>query len=214
MTIQPAENLCRDVAGDDLAGHAVYVVDWAEISERFPEMHRAGALAWTSPYLDEALEPWLREQDRWQGPGFATIVYRASIETWRDTLGCVMHELAHWLTDERAVSPTPVPQEAICMALAAWCASEPVVAPPWAGHEAPFIRAAAHLAHRAGDQMESIRPSMLRFSLAYTGLTENTWMTALGSELGTSGSIRELLTTPAPAEFNDLWQACTEWWAA
>lgn len=213
MLQTPAETLCREVADCDLEGHAVYIVEWSEISAVLPGLHKPTAMAWTSHVLDETLEPWLTRQGRWRGPGFATIVHRDRCPTWRETLAACLHELAHWLSDNRSTNRAPAntqQRDAFMAALLRWCsAPEPTDQPPWLSHEAPFVRASAHLAHRASSVMQSIRPAHLKFSQAYYGIAEGNWMTALESELHATGSIRGILANEPPPGFKKLYDQLT-----
>lgn len=207
--MQPAERFLRTIAQADLDGVGCYVVAWADIATALPGLYREGTLAYTSSIADRVLQPWLESQNRWTGPGFATVVFRERIASWVDVLGCCVHELSHWLSDDRPADTRPADE--LERELADWAAATyERPNPPWQDHESPFIRAAAHLSNRAGIVLEAIRPRTVRFSTAYTGYSENTWMRTLETELDYSGSIRELLRTDPPADFMDLWNFVTE----
>jgi hypothetical protein len=203
--LQSAEKFLRDVAPADLQGCGCYVIDWREIAEQFPELRRDGVLAYTSPHLPSALQPWLEAAGRWIGDGFAAIVMRELIGTWHEVLGIATHELAHWLTGEPCSGKEQAESLAIVSEYASSDNSEPP-SPPWLGHGPDFILAAAHLTHRAQKLVGSVGPHQVRFSRQYTGIPEPTWMAAIEKELTHSGPIRNLLTdTLPPPRFGELW---------
>ncbi len=213
-----AERLLRTIAADDLDGFGCYVVDFADITHIEPRLNGSGALAWTSFLLPITIRPWLESQGRWIGDGFATVVHRDRIPSWIDTLGCVVHELAHWVSDDRALDvhdEIPVEMaEQFAMALRDWSDrgdDAPRANPTWFQHEAPFVRAACHLAHRANEAVEAIRPKHVRFASMYYPwpFNENMFMTAIESELDRVGSVRTILQNTAPKSFVELWEAAT-----
>jgi hypothetical protein len=216
---EKAELLLRTIAADDLDGRGCYVVDFESIAHIEPRLHGSRSLAWTSFLLPTTIRPWLESQGRWIGDGFGTVVHRDRIPTWIDTLGCCVHELAHWVSDDRAIEvrdQIPVEMaEQFAMALRDWSdrgEDTPRTNPTWFQHEAPFVRAACHLAHRAGQVAEAIRPKHVQFATQYypQPFNEETFMSSLSSELDSTGSIREILRSDAPDEFTELWTIATE----
>ena len=213
-----AELLLRTIAADDLDGVGCYVVGFDQIKESEPRLHGSKSLAWTSHLLPTTIRPWLESQGRWIGDGFATVVHQDRIPTWRDTLGCCVHELAHWVSDDRALKVPDIVTselaELYATALRDWSDGYimPSEKPTWFQHEAPFVRAACHLAHRANQVVESVRPKNVHFAARYYAwpFTEENFMRSLISELEATGSIRDILKTAAPDEFTELWNAATE----
>lgn len=215
MTIlQQVEQLLRNVAGDDLAARGCYIIGFDEIERDHSELYRHGSLAWTSTRLDMMLQPWLTSQGRWTGRGFACILNPDALKTLQDTIGCACHEIAHWLSDDFASHQSVEVDDSERLELVAglvdWVASDEAPKVAWQQHEARFCRAAAHLAYRIGNEVESVRPRHLRFSQQYVGVPENTWMTILSDELSRStGSIADILTTEPPEHFTSFWKDLT-----
>lgn len=207
LTMNAAERFLRAIAPEDLEGFGCYVVSSSEIQQQYPSLNREGVLAYTSLHLANALRPWLESVGRWVGDGFATIVYRDQIPTWPEVLGVVVHEFAHWLTSDPI--PEQMPDDALAV-VAEYAASDSTttLAPPWAGHGPEFQRAACHLAVRAEKVLESVRPSLLRFSKPYTGISEPTIVSLLRDEVDSySGPIRDLIKQPEPKQFAELWDS-------
>lgn len=202
--LQSAERFLREIAPDDLDDRGCYVVSMEEIKREFPELRRENVLAYTSQYLSTALQPWLENQGRWVGDGFATIVMRQDIPSWREVLGIVTHELAHWITSEPFQQTD---QRKAFFEVAKYAATDNSKSqyPPWLHHGRDFCRASAHLAARAVEVVEAVRPSLVRFSKQYCDVSEPTMLTLLATEMDYRGSIRELLKQPAPERFCQLW---------
>jgi hypothetical protein len=135
-----------------------------------------------------------------------------------DLLGVILHELAHWLTFAGRVSrfdgDLPTLSRLASQAIAevyALEASNPTHRPEWYGHELPFVRAACHLAHRAG-QVCDVKAWHLRFSQPYySGLFEERWLDLLCDELqDRSGEpIKSILRSRPPKPFTALFGALT-----
>lgn len=209
--LHTAEQFLREIAGDDLDGVGCYCIDWRQIEDYLPGLHRDGVYAYTSGYLPTAVKPWLGAQGRWAGHGFCCLVFRDRIVNWPNVLGCCTHELAHYLADETYSRPAKTDHAEAVYLLANWAADSARPSPPWAGHDDPaFIRAAAHLSHRAYKTLASVRPEFVRFSKQYFGISEQTWLTALGDELDRTGPIRDILSEPPPESFIQLHRNATD----
>jgi hypothetical protein len=212
------ERLLREIE-PSLSESPVYLVDSTEL----PDTQRDNVRGKTGLWLDLQLANHLTEMGRWQGCGFAAVVCVDRIPaTFRDVAGVVLHEAAHFLTFPAKRT------EDYSSELAEWSTllakAVPLInadtdarrdsEPPWFQHEQDFIRAACHLAHRAGLILESIRPSHLCYD-RYYGVTEQTWMASLERELKSMEriSIREVLTVDPPSDFRELHSYLTKgWW--
>lgn len=216
-----AVELCSSLAAHDLPGMAVYVLPLSSLDER-PAVASECTYAFTSRTLD--LEMHRDGQiPRWLGRGFCCVINdEKMLATGRsnnacrtlfrlDWLGAAVHELAHamiygreWYiggsvlrhriyaeSRERARSKQPPPD---------WTA-------PWASHDAPWIRAALHLCHRANALHVPLNGERVGVAGQNYGLSEPAkYSDALGGErFAFEGmSIRNVLATPAPAAFERL----------
>lgn len=207
----------RSVAPDDLDGVPIYPVSYRELATFEPRFCSSNATAWTSMVADLLLSEYLRGVEQWQGRGFGFAIDLDGLGTPQRILGAALHELAHWL-DQKPDPIVDCPEIRKLFSLktlakvkdSAVAVKHPDEQPAtWYGHELRFIRASCHLAHRAGKQMESLRPSHLRFAgLPYfpDAFNENVFFSAFTGELGASGSIRQILSTPEPIKAKELWE--------
>jgi len=197
------ESFLRSVC-PDLEGVPVYLLDGSEIHSKLP-LH---ILGWTG---SEALEvARLHNPAHWQGVGFATVIWPERFDSWQALIGGLLHEIAHYL-DVPPELPVERPAATIVADMAMtqmemvqqWQSNPTWYIPVNYQHEPRFVRAAAHLAYRAGQQCESIRPKHLRFVSDYypEPLSENCVLTLLESELGSESPIREIIGSEPPQAF-------------
>jgi hypothetical protein len=206
----------------------IYLVDVATVEDKRLD---AGIdwTAWTGLLIDLQLQDELERQGRWSGRGFATLLRLDRLELgFRFVAGCVLHEYAHHLEclvdHEREFDQQVDPQVAAARKrvglmtteiTARWMTKIPTQgnqdAPRWAGHELPFVRACCHLAYRANNVFESIRPGHLRFIKPYHGhlVSERPFIEACGSEIQSGDPLVEILRTPPPRGLVDLWELIT-----
>ena len=217
-----AAQLIREIAPHDVADRALYLVDFADLQavHNFAAIDFQDTLAFTHRRCDLMLRTWLESIGQWQGRGFAAVVRRDQFGSLPDLLGCVLHEFSHALDhglktsddDPDNVLAKLPPHAAMKLSrLVMESISERV--PPWFKHEERFIRASCHLAYRAGQVLECVKPSHLKFASHYhrQPYHEAAWMTALASELTSDQPIRSILATPAPAAFTERWRDATSW---
>ncbi len=230
-----AEALCRAVA-PDLAGGPLYVALVRDLPSELRWPERLEGL--TTRYLDLTLRPTLERFGRWRGRGPAMILSPQAIaadlaELGRPArrrcfmpvfLGDALHELAHILDAGLMGGPEPPAGLVAFAALVLKAELDGVTAPtdgpgstvPWRRHEAPFIRLAVHLAHRAracGVWLQSTDV----FDAAEYGLSPTyRYSLALGDEPARlAGSpLADVQATPPPAAFVELWQADVQRWKA
>ncbi len=205
------EVILMDVAADDLSGRPIYILNGRDV-ERYDQRLASDGMGWTSRVADLMLADHLADQ--WQGRGFACVVYPERCQDAQHLVGCVLHEAAHHLTYP-VPSATTVPVEAVSVELLSWIPQRPrpatpISTPPWYQHEAPFTRAAAMLAYRVSNIIESVRPHHLRFVRPYyQGFTEDHFVQALHDDVRRSGSIRDILADDPPGAFTRLYAMAT-----
>jgi hypothetical protein len=197
----------------DLDGREAYILGSLEAG---PGFSLPDSMAWTGAGLDRRLRDRLELLGLWNGPGFAVVTQSGFS---RGTVGereILVHEFAHWIEWQAS----PISDELMMWVLLHdWFTirgvetadrqteSAVIERPPWAGHEAPFIRAAIHASHRAG-----VYASDCRVAGAVYGLSACPWYEhALGDEPRRLESlpVAEILKTPAPAAFAELWASDT-----
>jgi len=134
-----------------------------------------------------------------------------------DSLGILLHEIAHPLTVAMApvVAPTCPPAQAVAI-VATWLdRAEPVDNPPWDDHRADFIRTALHVHRRAERLLNLSIGAETLIDTTFYGLSNvHLYRRALGAEPD------ELLNEPftairatcPPRPFIELWQADVERW--
>jgi hypothetical protein len=211
-----AMNLCRDVAPLDLAGLPVYVVPQSAIAANF------GNAEATYGYTLASLDLLLRDEigTSWQGRGPCMVIndiamqqdIPGSIEA--EFLSTVLHELAHVFESQMAFNSTPA------MRVAQVKADQQVVAqtvqqhpPRWnrlrsyQQHDHRFFRALFHLRHRAERQGVRLSPFRHHDDSRDTLMTMLNFRDALGEEPERLRklSLRDILASPCPAEFCQLW---------
>ncbi len=127
-------------------------------------------------------------------------------------LATALHELAHILqrpalyADREGVDPNRLLFEALVVADASG-RDGPADRPAYFGHEAPFIRAALHLRHRAEVAGYSIAPALLCAGYRYGLSHANRYVAALGNEPKrmADARFRDILATDPPPAFSQLW---------
>lgn len=179
-------------------------------------------LAFTSYLLDLQMAKRLDDRGAWHGPGFAAVVFGNRIPAIpRFVAGACLHELSHWLTFPARPSfvGDDLAETAAIAATVFELATEAEhdtqeERPQWFKHDPDFVRAATHLAYRAGRLDPEIRPWNLEFALRYYGLDEMAWMRVLADECRAMADvpIRDILTTEPPRDFLELVRLLTAWW--
>lgn len=194
----------------DLAGREVYFVSDVEAG---PSFHVPGAAAWVGVGLDQRLQPRLEELGLWQGPGDVVVVQAGWSQQSADgELGTLVHELAHAIQfREETLSPAEVAafrevdQRRNDQARRGETVRFSAPSVPWELHEADWIRAALHPARRAG-----VPEFLIGFAGPRYGLSGGEeYIKALGDEPQRLAGlpVAEILKTPAPAAFDDLFAA-------
>ncbi len=175
-------------------------------------------MAWTSFLCDIQMSSQLSDLCQWRGPGFATVIYLDRLpSTLRHIGGVALHEFAHWLTfPDRPGTYGEMKSETAneLVSCATRSAEETDLhSPPWIRHEPDFVRAACHLAHRAG-LVSEIVPWNLCFSGPYYDVGEMVWMRTLADEIRQMERvpIRDVLQRDPPNDFRDLSRLLTGWW--
>ncbi|MEQ1829436.1 MAG: hypothetical protein ABL921_25960 [Pirellula sp.] len=148
--------LCRTIAGTDLEGVPLYLVRQSRISAEFGIGQ--GCYGYTLPsaalYFRSYIDPWL-------GFGPCAVINDLALAEDFDpidleyaTVAVILHELAHILDrpvlcDDRGEEPLEKIQFESLVLADAIQRSPRSELPPYAGHEASFVRLVIHLAHRA-----------------------------------------------------------------
>jgi hypothetical protein len=214
-TARRAAEIARSVAPLDLAWRAVYVVPYSRALAIAPELCGELLCGWTSLAADVRLRPLLDQLGLWEGRGFACLVNDCLLGDAAAFIGTALHELAHFLTFARShcetITAAAVEQLASELAWPAPSAPDPN-GPKWranrrAAHCGRFHRAAVHLSHRAA--AFGIHEGHLHFAGDNYDLSSpREYMAALANECAaTAGaSIAELLDSPAPSQFVELWE--------
>ncbi len=214
--VDRAHDLCRAVAGRDLAGHELYIIRQSEISGEYGTAE--GCEAYTSPCLDLYLREFIGPHWRGRGPclvlndlAMLADVHPEDLEAV--VLGITIHELAHILDrpalyrERRDAEPDRLKFEALVLADEVG-QPRPTVAPqPWTGHGASFIRIALHLRHRAREQGVVLLASALCGGPRYGLSPASAYRAALGDEPTRLARLtfREIAGIEPPTEFTNLW---------
>lgn len=218
-----AEQLIRAVA-PEFADAPIYILSYEEVSTFDQHLAYGSCLGWTSRILDLQCKPYLEQLGRWVGRGFCTIIHESRVPDGPDRNGIALHEFGHYLTVKEHLVEELFSEAEISRAmrnrprddneLPTGHIKRPAGQPRWFQHEQDFVRASAHLGYRGGQELASIRPRHLRFASPYFGqhFRELEFMTSLSSELGDARPIREILASPAPQSFVDLWTMATDWY--
>jgi len=211
-----AEQLCRTIAADDLAGLPLYILPQSRLPDELGG--RSVAYGFTAPNLDLYLQEVIAAD--WRGRGPCMVIHDGDFgnldpaDVEHAFMATVLHELAHVL-DRRIgykhrppVDPVRLKFEALCVGHAV--ATEPAAREsslPYAGHGDRFIRAALHLQYRAAIADVAVAPSQLCAGREYGLSHANRYRDALGDEPRrlAHGSFRELLDRPPPEPFSRLW---------
>ncbi len=157
------ETTLRSLAPIDLADAPLYVV----LQSENPPADRLLLDSWGNyhPKNDLVFRLWLESCGRWRGRGPLVVVNDLDIrdaspaeDSESNILGIAIHELAHALSTgfdliERTAAETAMIELRASFAISRLNAAPPSTLSqnglPWAGHDAHFIRVAAHLSHRA-----------------------------------------------------------------
>lgn len=216
-----AEHLLRRIAGSDLNGRGVYVVDAATLPACRQQDPRI--LGWSHAALDLALG--------YQRRGMAMVLNLESIrrrgeDTEAEVCGVAIHEASHWLTFpeyltcERHQLATGRHADFDCYA--AWARSWDFrpghygdaspsrrMANGWKApeHGPSWLRAGIHLLWRANQAGFRITAEQCRLGGArYDASPAAEYIAALGDEArnGRFSKIRDVLQSPLPAAFKQL----------
>lgn len=197
----------------------VYLISFDEARQVDPRLVAAGIEGYTSFLCDLIFSGHLHEKGEWQGRGFAAVINYQPDKPLAKMLGTVLHEAAHFLTFPIACSQADDfirGRVALRLVCEDWKQDAPDPTekdlPAWYPHGPQFIRAAVHLAHRAGQHIECIRAQHLRFSSLYFPqpmFSEATFLNALQSELSSQEPIRDILAKDPPQSFTRVWEVAT-----
>jgi hypothetical protein len=224
------EDAVRSLAPADFGDGPVYVVLPADVLD-----DPCDVWAFVTPALDLVARESLEQQGRWRGRGWTMcvnlpVMERAVAEAGghmgdlvRLAYTAMVHEAAHLLAEDRFRPERKiVPRD-----FAAWCVAlaedltTPVpprnlTAEPWRDHGAEFIRCGLHLTERAESLYPAVRIDIdSTFGGAYYGLsTAMRYWKAIGDEPAAMKGVplREILATPAPAAFTELFASDTSAW--
>ncbi len=215
--VSRAIELCRTVAGRDLAGLPLYILLQSEVADVMgPDNFSDG---YTSPNLDLNLQSVIG--DAWQGRGPCMVLNHVSIADEHfpedvDTVAfsTVLHELAHILDRPMPVDLHAVPDpgriefETMVIANALKHEYRPLPT-AYFGHEDQFVRIALHLHFRAALAGVETIPNLLCAGRRYGLSHAHRYMEALGEEPIELAHlpIAEITRIPPPAAFLELWQA-------
>jgi hypothetical protein len=135
--------------------------------------------------------------------------HRPGAVTWAFG-GVAIHEFAHVVASGiTAESVTAIDGEILPDLVKTVPSSWPAHAGPirWLGHDCRFIRALCHLHHRAKARGHFIPPAFSFNHEYYTLPPLTEFLAALGGEPEDMAlhPIREVMTTPAPSEFQRIW---------
>jgi hypothetical protein len=231
--LREAELLCQVVAPRDLANLPIYIVP---VSRLPPDLGGQSVCnGYTSPSLDLHLQAHISAWQG-RGPCMVIhdlqleraggCVYES------DFFGIVLHELAHILERPtpyrvrdsreprqraqiareaaavaRAVSEVPRPSPPIGPYTRTSATTTQPAPLPWDQHEAPFVRAAFHLWHRARSLRMVRHPTQIHAteSLHMSPATE--YAAALANEAArmANASFRQILAARPPYQFTRLW---------
>ena len=211
-----AEELCHAVASHDLGETPLYIVSQSDLPEGFGSGDPC--YGYTTPSLDLYLQDHIRD---WRGRGPCMVINDLALredhlsdELEYPTCAYVLHELAHILDrpalfqDRTGVDPKRLIFEKLVVASATQRPARTDL-PPYFGHEHAFIRIAIHLCHRAGRNGISVAPAVVCAGYQYRLSHAARYQEALGDEPRrcVDLSFREILASPAPRPFLDLWRA-------
>ena len=200
----------------------VYVIDPDELAsfdERFAGVCPK-ANGWTGVLCDHLCSEYLRADGSWQGAGFAAVI-RGDREPL-DCIATVLHEASHYLDWHGQQVFQVVRAEHVAKPLhdlhhqvAAANAVCKVRLAPWYLHERRFVRAACHVANRAGELLAAIRPKHVAFATDYYGqpFTEQAFSDALSTELRQCRPVTEILASEPCDAFRERYKQATDWWS-
>jgi hypothetical protein len=218
ILVQKVEALCYRLAPHDLGTDPLYIVRQSRIP---PELGgRSICGGFTSPRLDLYLQTVIAPAWRGRGPclvvndtDFLPTMDSQDIET--EFLGVVVHELAHVLERPHVLAPFPVSIEPARIQFEAICLGNMMSAEAtpeeesfaFVGHGINFIRIVLHLCHRAKQSDMWLTPAGLCAGRQYGLSHANRYRAALGDEPQrlAHASFREIIATPAPSEFSQIW---------
>lgn len=220
-----AESLCRQIAPRDLRDAPLYIVPQSRVPA-----DRGGkniADGFTAPSLDLYLKHIIGPA--WRGRGPCMVVNDIDLfdghpdpaDVESALCGIVLHELAHILLRPAPfkarpdAEPDKIEFESLVVGHAVATAPTAVAdVPPFAGHEASFIRVALHLRHRA-DRAGVLVPMFYYCAGTHYGLSHpNRYREALAREPNrlVGLSIREIIATPYPEAFWRQWTTDVARW--
>ncbi len=211
--LSPLVDMLRRVAPEDFPPEIpIYLLTADEGIRQILGADDCGAC--TSNIMSWQLRPYLEDTGRWQGLGYCAAFYTSHVN---ELAGIAIHEAAHMIVQGR---PMPASNYRKLATAAGWTGEvpltdfiegcTPVSAPAWRGHGVDFIRAALHLHARWPDDVpiEHLRIAGRRYGL--TPAQFYAWRLEDELQSHPTGSIREILETPPPTEFAELFRADTQ----
>ena len=216
------EDMLRQ-AVPDLAGLPLYV---CLASDGVPETLRGWMGGYAGPQTDLVVRDWLGGRYLGRGPAMVIDDLKARdvarIEDLPSLEGAIVranaiHEMAHLvdmgfdLTNDVTTAAIQAREIAETTRL---CASKPQLAAPFLCHTATWIRVALHLVHRVRQQGLHVDAGSVFLSDYYQVSPHDAYREALGDEFDRLGAatFAEIMRTPPPADFQDLWnQDVMDW---
>lgn len=223
------EHCLRELLPADFpASVPVYICSRWETDARFDG---ANFFAYCGDVLDLKLRPLLARQGRWRGRGFGAVLFLHRfnhIDVGYRTLAllnAVLHEAAHFVSAPPSIiRHKPLEEWPAQLRTLAADVSDPdsttavftsdKSAPPWADHEAGFIRAGLHVVHRCVTRGYKTSAEALSIAGEHYGLSPAAaYRDALGDELQKCIDIpirNVLLGLEPPEAFLDLFRRDTQ----
>jgi hypothetical protein len=212
-----SEALCRRVAPLDLGDRPLYVLPQSALPAELAVSESCGG--YTAERADLQLRPYLG--DRWAGRGPLLVVNDLALRGAPPDMqphcwdGIVLHELAHvlaegWTGQADDPEADAVEIRAKALAMAASLRDTEAIRPalcPWRWHELHFLRAAAHVLHRARQLgaacwAEHMVPDIYRVGPFFLYLRE----AAAEAAALADRAIGSILATPPPSGLRTLWE--------
>lgn len=212
---QQAEQLCRNVAPQDLAHLPLYLLRHSRMTADLGgNYHYAFTMTRADLLYRDQIDPWL-------GRGPCIVVNDIGLAEDFEacdlryvTLNLVLHELAHVLdkgdqySEEHGESPEKIQFDRLVIDKSTTRPGRSEL-PRYFGHEASFIRIALHLVHRASVAGFDTKPTGIVHSQRYGLSLMSHYADALDDEPQRLATLtfREIRGIEPPETFQRLWQA-------